>query len=191
MRMITPRCALGLLCFVLAQSGISGCATLPQGSDSGSQLIAMSQAAGVQVHPQEVFTVSRGNETVTVAPKVGWEQVPATALPNGVDFAYGYFSTAELNVPRGYYTLRAIANPTGVGTVPARVQLIDRAGRVAAEIPAEIEIHSMTVPAEAALSRSFVSAIVSGRQQGIWLRCPNGQCIRLFILRNRIFEQRA
>ena len=173
--------------------GLSGCSVSPGLNPTpNAQLLAASAAAGVQVHDEEVFTLSRGTEAVTVAPIVGWENVPATALPNGVDFGFGYFATREPNVPAGYYRLRAFANPTGPGTVAGRVQLINRAGAVVAELPAEIEVHSMTVPPEAASQRSFVAAAMNVRQQQFaWFRCPNGTCIRIFLLRERALNPRT
>lgn len=144
------------------------------------QLVLASRKAKVKVHREEVFSISRGTETVAVAPIAGWEQIPATQLRNGVNIAFAYIDTAEPNVPRGYYTLKAYANVTDVGTIDAKVQLINRSGRVASEIPAQAEIHSLTVPPEAASRRTFVTT-AAARQANrpiIWLRCPNGVCFR-------------
>lgn len=172
--------SLGLLLF-----GVPGSTGAKAAQTTGDHLLEASRAAGVKVHAEEVFTVSRGDETVTLAPIAGWEGVPATALPNGVEFAFAHFSTRTPNVPRGYYRLRAIADARGVGTVEGRVQLIDSAGRVAAELPAQVEVHSMTVPEGADTRRSFMIGATDGRRQIIWARCPNGQCIRIVVLEPR------
>lgn len=173
---------------LLSVVGLSGCSVTHGPSPAPTtQLLAASTAAGVQVHREEIFSLSRGTEAVSVAPIAGWESIPATALPNGVDFAFGYFDTREINIPAGYYRLRAFANPTAPGTVTGRVQFINRAGAVVAEVPAEIEVHTMTVPPEAASQRSFVAAVLDRQhQQGGWFRCPNGTCVRVIFMGPRI-----
>lgn len=173
--------SVGLLLF-----GLSGYNGAKAAQTTGDHLLDASRAAGVKIHAEEIFTVSRADETVTLAPIAGWEVVPATALPNGVEFAFAYFSTRTPSVPRGYYRLRAIADPRGVGTVDGRVQLIDSGGRVAAELAAQVEVHSMTVPEGADTRRSYmIGATTDGQRQIIWARCPNGQCIRIVVLEPR------
>lgn len=152
----------------------------------GDQLLQASRAAGVNVHKEEVFTLSRGTETITAAPIAGWEQIPATALANGVEFAYAYISMEEPRVPAGYYRLKGFARASQPGTVEGRIQLIDQGGRVAAELPSQVEIHSMTVPAEAARSRTFVTAVADRDRSVIWFRCPNGVCFRTPVLNPRL-----
>lgn len=159
------------------------------------QLLDASRAARVRVNPEEVFSVSRGAETFAVAPIAGWERVAAPELRKGVDVAFAYFDTLEPKVPRGFYTVRAYADVSGVGTIPARLQLIDRRGRVAAELPAEAEVHSLTVPREAASLRTFVTTThdrsadaarpIPGVRPRVWLRCPNGTCLRWAIFEDR------
>lgn len=177
--------AAGVLSFSLLVLGISACKQ-PTNQSPGDQLVKASKDAGVNVHAEEVFTLSRGGETITGAPIVGWEQIPATAHVNGVEFGYAYIATEEPRIPAGYYRLKGFANPSQVGTVEGRVQLIDQGGRVAAELPSQVEIHSMTVPPEAARSRSFVTAIAQGDRNLIWFRCPNGVCFRMLLLRPRL-----
>lgn len=100
-----------------------------------------------------------------------------------------HFATADPKIPKGDYTLKAFADPTGVGTVAARVELVDRQGAVAAEIPAQAEIHSMTVPEQARSARTFITVGPVGPIEPIqiWFRCPNGVCIRMPVLRPRRF----
>jgi hypothetical protein len=181
-RRAVPRFAIGFLSLSLLQFGLLGCR--PSESESPTeQLLGASKAANVQVHADEVFSISRGKQTFTAAPIVGWEQIPATALPNGVDIAYAYFATKE--VPKGYYKLKAFANPTGVGTVDGKVQLIDQGGKVAAEIPAQVEIHSMTVPEGASSRRTNLMTFTDEKGQTImWARCPNGQCTKIVIIKS-------
>ena len=179
--------AMGVLLFSLLLSGVSACKEPAATSQTpGEQLVKASKEAGVNVHPEEVFTLSRGNETITGAPIVGWEQIPATAHANGVEFGYAYISTEEPRIPAGYYKLKGFVQANQVGTTEGRVQLIDKGGKVAAELPSQVEIHSLTVPAEAARSRSFVTAIAQGNRNVIWFRCPNGVCFRMPVLRDRV-----
>ena len=177
--------AMGVLSFSLLLVGPSACKQ-PTSLSPGEQLVKASKEAGVNVHPEEVFTLTRGGETITGAPIVGWEQVPATAHVNGVEFGYAYIATEEPRIPAGYYKLKGFATPSQVGTVEGRIQLIDQGGRVAAELPSQVEIHSMTVPPEAARSRSFVTALTEGGRTVIWFRCPNGVCFRTQLLQPRL-----
>lgn len=192
---------IGLLSFSPLLFGFSGCekpanegatnrsspTPCPTSQSPKDQLLEASKAAGVNVHAEEVFSVSRDSESVIAAPIAGWEKIPATALAKGVDFGFAHFSTEEPRVPAGYYSLRAFADVNAVGTVQGRVQLLDRAGKVAAELPAQIEVHSLTIPLEAANQRSFVVGIPRKQRQGIWFRCPNGVCIVIETLRERNF----
>ncbi len=108
----------------------------PEGQDLSQRLLEASEAAGVDVRAEEVFSISRGEESLAAAPVAGWESIPATQLTEGVDVAFAWIDTAEPDVPAGFYTLRAIADATSVGTVDARVQLVDEEGEVASELPA-------------------------------------------------------
>lgn len=200
MKRRTPWFAIGLLSFSPLLFGFSGCETPKDGGPTSQatpcppskspkdQLVDASKAAGVNVNAEEVFSVSRDSESVIAAPIAGWEKIPATALAKGVDFGFAYFSTEEPRVPAGYYRLKAFADVTAVGTVKGRVQLLDRGGQVTAELPADVEVHSLTVPAEAATQRSFVVGIPRERRQGIWFRCPNGVCIVIGTLRDRVLQ---
>ncbi len=204
MKQRTPWFVLALLSLSLLVLGISGCerpasdlstnqastsspTPCPKDQSPKDQLVDASKAAGVNIHVDEVFGLSRGAETVTSAPIAGWEKIPATALAKGVDFGFAYISTEEPRVPAGYYTMRGFADVTSVGTVKGRVQLVDRGGNVAAELPSEVEVHSLTVPAEAANARSFVTATNVGDRILFWHRCPNGVCIRVPIFVPRRF----
>ena len=158
------------------------------------QLVAASRAAKVQVHPEEFFSMTQGTETFSVAPVVGWQRTPATDLRKGVNIGYGYFSTAEPRIPRGYYTLRAYADVNDVGTIAARIQFIDRSGRVAAELPAQADIHSLTVPPGAASIRPTISTasgrvteamrpMLPGGRIIVCFCCSNGVCVCFVIFR--------
>jgi hypothetical protein len=145
------------------------------GQDAVAQLIAASKVAGIEVIEDEVLSVSRGQETFITAPIASWVHTPATELRNGINIAFVYVSAKEPHVPAGYYTIRAFADDIRVGKVAGRAQLIDRNGKVAAEIPAQVEIHSLTVPPNA---RTVFVTTGDGPdgQLRLWHRCDNGQC---------------
>lgn len=167
---------------------VSGCPKDKVMRNPADELLSASKSAGVDVRGDEAFTIASGNEIFVTAPVTGWEQLPASQLKGGVNIAFAYVGTSVPNVPPGYYTLKAFADGSRLGTVDAKVQFIDREGKVAAEIPAEAEIHSLTVPAKAASLHTFVTTLTrnsstSVNQRVIWFRCPNGECIRFPVLR--------
>lgn len=170
---------LGAVAASMILFAFSSCSTT---TPTSSSLLSASKSAGIDVRADEVFTISSGTESVVAAPTTAWAQIPATELRNGVTFAFAQFTTSEPKVAPGYYTLRAFANDIRVGSVKGRVQLVDRGGRVAAEIPAQIEIHSLRVPPGS--NSSFVTT-APGARRTIWFRCSNGECIRFPVLRAR------
>jgi hypothetical protein len=174
-----------LLAIGMLLIGSYGCPQ-PDSGDTAQGLLEASAAAGIDVRAEEVFSISRAGDSFAAAPIVGWENVAATELRDGVDIAFAYVALSEPEVPAGYYTLRAFADATEVGTVDARVELVDDQGEVRAELPAQAEIHSLTVPDPAPFRNTFILAQPDrlGRTL-IWLRCPNGVCIRIPIFEPR------
>lgn len=90
---------------------------------------------------------------------------------------------APLDIPRGFYRLRAVAaEARRVGKVGGHVQLVDADGRVRAEVPAEVEIRALSVPPEAETQRTVLALTAEPSREGregfivigfCWL-CPNG-----------------
>jgi hypothetical protein len=173
--------AAGLALLVVSLTGCPRAETSPH-----EALLEAARDAGVEVHAEEVYTLSRGEESVVAAPIAGWETIPATQLAEGVPFAFAYLSAREAGVPEGYYTLRAFADATSVGTVEARVELVDEEGEVAGQLPAVAEIHALSVPEHPPFERSFITSRPGDSGQTVlWFRCPNGVCIRTPILSRR------
>jgi hypothetical protein len=152
-----------------------GCSADKAAPSAYEQLFAASKAAGVEVLREQVFMIYRGAETFVTAPIASWAQIPATELRKGINVAFAYVSTKEPKVPPGYYTIKALANDIRLGTVAAKAQLIDRQGKVVVEIPARVEIHSLTVPSGARTIFVTTGAGPDARPH-LWLRCSNGQC---------------
>jgi hypothetical protein len=154
---------------------------------SSAQLVAASRSARTRVNPAEYFSITQGTETFSAAPAAGWENIPPTAMRNGVTIGFAYFSTEDPKIPKGYYTLKAFADVKEVGTVAARVQLIARNGKVVTEIPAQADVFSLTVPPSSA--KKVVLTTDAGRHvaggaptllpQGriICFCCSNGECV--------------
>jgi hypothetical protein len=135
--------------------------------------------AGVGIDAEQTFSVFRPGVAVAAAPTTAWADIPATELPNGVEFAYAYLSSRELGIPAGYYTLRAFAEPTGTGVTSARVEVVGHGGEVVAQIAAEVEVHSMTVPEERPFPGSIITTVPRAERLTFWFQCSNGQCLRL------------
>jgi len=155
-----------------------------------SQLIAASRTAKVKIHRAQFFSMTQGTETFSAAPAVGWERTPPTELRNGANIAFGYFSLSDPRIPAGYYTLRAFADVKYTGTIEAKVQFIDRRGKVVAEIPAQAEVNSLTVPPGAESKPPIITtaarranpALPMGRII-VCFCCSNGVCICVSVFR--------
>lgn len=109
----------------------------------------LSQAArrvGKDVSPEGAVLVAQSGITFVAAPVEGLETVPATRYAEGVDFAVAYVDLAAKNLEPGFYTLRGVVYEVKLGEVPARVDLVDAAGRVAASLESTAEIESLAVP---------------------------------------------
>lgn len=154
---------------------------------SSAKLVAASRSARIKVNPAEYFSITQGTETFSAAPAAGWENIPPTAMRNGVTIGFAYFSTEDPKIPKGYYTLKAYGDVKEVGTVAARVQLIARNGKVVAEIPAQADVFSLTVPPSSAKKvvittdarRHVTEGTPSLLPQGriICFCCSNGECV--------------
>lgn len=168
------------------RSDINGVAIWPR-----TQAQEISRAAGylgVQVETENMVSVSQGGATLSTATIRSWRSTPATELPNGVNYAVAYLNSPGQRFPAGYYTLRAFANPHGVGQVEGRVQVIDATGRTVNEVPATIDISSMTVPPGAdrfAPTIGIVGIPIAPQPNGPYCRwgnkichcCGNGQLV--------------
>src|SRR5689334_18791519 len=75
---------------------------------SSAQLVAASRSARIRVNPAEYFSITQGKETFSAAPAAGWENIPPTAMRNGVTIGFAYFSTEDPKIPRGYYPSRPL-----------------------------------------------------------------------------------
>jgi hypothetical protein len=132
----------------------TGCRSTTRGFDNASRWTAAQaellrgagERLGVPVRTEAMLNLAQGGASLSTAPAANFETIPATELPRGVTFAVATVDSPDQGVPKGTYALRAFAEPRQVGTVEGRVQLVDAGGRVAGELPARIEIESMSLP---------------------------------------------
>jgi hypothetical protein len=165
---------------------------------------------GVPVRTEGMVQFSQLGVALLAAPATGLEAIPATRYPEGVDLGAAYLDLpgkvstrdgAPLDIPGGFYRLRAVAaEAREVGKVGGRVQLVNAEGRVVAEVPADFEIRSLTVPPEAQTQRTVLALTAEpsrggGERQrliviGICWLCPNGMwvCLIFVFASERIAE---
>ncbi|HEX4954497.1 MAG TPA: hypothetical protein VF017_13985 [Thermoanaerobaculia bacterium] len=189
MRVPQQRVAFTVLLLAAVHLSLSGCATRGHNQGHNAAFLEAAKAAGVSVRGDEIVTHRSGTQTVAIAPVTTWERTPATALRSGVDVAFVHLSNATQAIPAGYYTLRASADVSKIGTAPASIQFIDRQGKVAGNLEAVTEVHSLTIPEQASTRRTFVTigdeprpGSPSERVIIIVLCCPNGDCLIIVIL---------
>jgi hypothetical protein len=175
------------------QLSVYGCASGTYNQAPNREFVEAAKAAGAPIRADEIVTHRSGTQIVSVAPITTWEHTPATALRNGVDVAFVHFSTATQQIPAGYYTLRASANVENLGSVPARIQFIDRDGKVAGSQEAITEVHSLTIPAVASTRTTYTTIDDDGlapnpaeRRIIIVICCPNGDCFIIVIERRSL-----
>jgi hypothetical protein len=167
-------------------------------------MVRAAARAGVSVNPNTLTQGSGNGATLVIGATTGLESIPATELPKGVNTAFGYLDLpdgpggVQPNLPAGFYTFRVSASlatvqealkasggvppdttsPVGRPSVPgAKVELIDAQGRVAAVIPGQLGVFSLTVPPDAAKQRTVVEPIIGGRYIIVWFICPNGWAV--------------
>lgn len=145
-----------------------------------AQIREAGQRLGVPVQLDRMTYVSQANAALLTAPVQGLENVPATALPNGVDVAVAYLDSPGQRYPAGYYRLRGVAQPREPGTVQGTLQVIDSGNTVVAELPARYDIVSMRVPdrpvtrfTDVIFASSRLAGHCAGGKETCYC-CPNG-----------------
>lgn len=146
----------------------SGCSSSSRGGGSTVIVWPRGQAEeirkagdrlGVPVETENMVSFAQSGTTFTTATARAWRTTAATELPRGINFAVAYLDSPGQRFSPGFYTLRAFAEPRGVGTVPGRIQVINAAGEVAGEVAAAIDVRSLTVPPAAATIAPTIAVI--------------------------------
>jgi hypothetical protein len=167
----------------------------PCNTDLRARLLDAANQAGVAVNPDDILTSVNEGGTVATTTIAGYEGVPGSALPGGVNAGFIYFDAPGSGIPAGFYTLRASAQQEDlrVGGFPGRVELVSAGGEVAANLPASIDAFSLEVPNPLPFPRTTITQDLQ-RTGGsatltkafrwritITIRCPNGTTIRFSI----------
>lgn len=169
-----------LVAALLGVAGSAWAADVSCNEELTRQIGAAASAAGVAVHLDQLVTVSTQGATVAATTVQGYEQVPATDLPKGVDAGFLYLDAPSSGIPTGFYTVRASAKAgdVRVGDFDGTVQLVSKDGRVAAELPAKMDAFSLSVPAELPSPRTTVDTSARRRWNENYIIidywCPNG-----------------
>ena len=167
----------------------------PCNTDFRTQLLQAAGEAGVAVNPDDIATSVGEGVTVATTTIAGYETVPVSALPGGVNAGFLYLDAVDSGIPKGFYTVRASANAPTIGEFPGKVDLVSSSGEVVASLPATVDAFSLEVPNPLPFPRTTIlqglertddaTGSISRARRGwritITIRCPNGATIRITI----------
>src|SRR5437763_1827734 len=131
-----------------------GCQMNRQTEVSGANCIAtqaeLIRQAGVRlglpVRTERMAHYAQSGATWYAAAAVNLETIPATELAHGVNAGIAYFDLPGQKFPKGFYKMRAFATVTQVGRFEGKGQLVNEKGEIVAELPATVEVRSMSLP---------------------------------------------
>lgn len=156
-------------------------------TDPRTALFKAAEEAGVPLNHAQTVTASAEGVTFAGTSVAGFEQVPATRFPEGVDVGFVYLDAPRSGIPAGFYRLNAHANREDIqqGTYRGTVGLISGDGKEVARVPAQMDTWSMEVPSPLPFERTSLEARIQPRDFGhpaeriiiIIIRCPNGTTI--------------
>ena len=170
----------------------------PCDNELREQLVAAARKTGIEVNADDIVTSVGEGVTLATTTVAGYEAVPGSALPEGVNAGYIYFEAEGSGIPAGFYALRASAEASAltVGEFPGRVELVSPDGKVAATLPATVDAFSLEVPRPLPFPRTTIQQDLQktddagngtiGAKRIRWtititIRCPNGTTIRITI----------
>jgi hypothetical protein len=174
----------------LARADIQQPASAPQCSDPKSDLIAAADKAGVKLNVEQIVTASSEDVTFVGTSIEGFEQVPATDLPKGVDAGFVYLDAPKSGIPAGFYRLNAHADEKVIqkGTYQGTVGLIGADGKEVTRLAATMETSSLSVPNPLPYARTRLETRIGGQTTPdrqdiiiIIIHCPNGTTIIIVI----------
>ena len=156
---------------------------------------------GVAIRPEGRLELYQNRTTVWAAPAANLETIAAPSYGKGVDLGAAYLDLpgpvetkggSRVKVAKGFYRVRAVADDVQrVGKTGGHVLLVNAQGRTVAELPADVDIFSLTLPPEAKTERTYLALKTDQSGTGVqaayvilicW-HCANGAvvCLRLNI----------
>jgi hypothetical protein len=140
--------------------------------ETESLLKQAGEQAGVPLQTKSMVHYAQWGASFYTAPAASFETSAATELVRGVDLGVAYVDSPGQKYPKGYYTLKAFANPTQPGEVNGTIQVIGADGRAAAELPATVTVDSMSAPAQQRAPMDVsVAAAPCGRPPNVVVNC--------------------
>lgn len=157
--------------------------------DTREALFKAAAESGVKLNLEQTVTASSESITFAGSSIAGFEQIPATRLPRGVDAGFIYLNAPESGIPADFYRLHTQAPNPQKGVHEGTVSLVSRSGKVVAQLPATLETWSMEVPRPLPYERTLMEAQLHNEPASsegamaarprltIIIRCPNGTTI--------------
>jgi hypothetical protein len=140
--------------------------------ETESLLTKAASQAGVPLDTRSMVHYAQWGASFYTAPAAGFETSAAADLVRGVDLGVAYVDSPGQKYPKGYYTLKAFANPTQPGDVNGTIQVIGADGRTAAELPATVSVDSISAAArQSAPTDVSIAAAPCGRFPNVIVNC--------------------
>jgi len=159
--------------------------------DPADVLAGAARAAGVSLNLEQLATATTEGALLVGTSIAGFEQVPATRFPQGVDVGFVYLDVPASDIPVGYYRVNvtADAKDVRVGTYPGVARFIGLDGSEVASVEVSIETSTLSVPAPLPFPRTLFE-IRAGYERGgltgnfkqkkmLTYFCPNGSVIHI------------
>ena len=139
---------------------------------------------GADVDPRRAMIAGQGTQSGIVAlPRIGLEEIPATAYREGVIIGAAYVESPAQNIEPAVYLLRAV-NGSRRGPQGGRVELVMDAAPdapVVARLPASVVVASRRVPQNPVIPETRITAhtqlLLDVLVHWVWVICPNGLVI--------------
>ncbi|MCE9672660.1 hypothetical protein LY474_33115 [Myxococcus stipitatus] len=159
--------------------------------DPADVLASAARAAGVSLNLEQLATATTEGALLVGTSIAGFEQVPATRFPQGVDVGFVYLDVPASAIPVGYYRVNvtADAKDVRVGTYPGVARFFGLDGGEVASVEVSIETSTLSVPVPLPFPRTLFE-IRAGYERGgltgnfkqkkmLTYFCPNGSVIHI------------
>ncbi len=149
------------------------------------------EEAGVSIDTEGILIASRHSTSSSLGMSVvaagieGFQDIPATELPNGVDFGFLFFDGVSPDLPSDFYTLRVTAlEPVGLGEIDGLVEFINPQGDVTFQVVITIEVDSLVIGAfEVTKIEIRIEFLPSGKIKiTLDYICSNGYSVKTVVI---------